>query len=219
MEEFRAVYAAQMKAKYTAAMQLRQAQQPPAPLNRPLEDHQGAALQEDPPANLDDHHEGLAAPHQQADGGRFQWLDGALPALINVVIVCLVITHGDMSNFFFYFSIFGGLKLAYALMSKVRIQWHRKPEVPQQQNADGHHVNAKRGVRGRGRMYFVAYVTFRAVTTFFVSMFPSFRVEALEKELRDDGITYDEAERQQAREEALRQQQQHPPVAAADGAQ
>ena len=68
-------------------------------------------------------------------------------------------------------------------------------------------------------MYFVAYVTFRAVTTFFVSMFPSFRVEALEKELRDDGITYDEAERQQAREEALRQQQQHPPVAAADGAQ
>jgi hypothetical protein len=158
------------------------------------------------------------APPQQQQQQRWlpaQLLEGLVPGVVNLALVCLVFTQGNTGRFVHWFLTFGAVQIAMFLLSRVKVNWRKNRNNnnnnnnnQQDDNRQGEDVRQQQqGVRSRGRLYLFLYIAFRCVTTFFVSMFPSFRVEALEKELRDDGLSYDHDERERARE-ALRHQEQ-----------
>lgn len=221
LEEFRAVYREQMRAKHDL-MQQRLAREkerlatlvppspaPPVPGPHAVYGQMGAGVMGAQP-----HAAGpagvaaaaqpvgaappVAGPAPRALRLPADLLAAAIPGLVNLALACLVFSQGNTGNFTYWFVCLGALQLAMWLLSRIKINWRRTP-VPQNGDAAGAPAAPPRGVMQRGRLYLFAYIAFRCVTTFFVSMFPSFRVEALEKELRDDGLAYDDAERAAAR--------------------
>ncbi|CUI14585.1 transmembrane protein, putative [Bodo saltans] len=129
--------------------------------------------------------------------------------LLQVGFAAFLFTGGDVMRLKFLgvFCAIAVVKWATSFAGKFRLRRHRL-DHENDVRAEGERVE----LVGRRKVW---YMVWKSVATFFVSIHPSFRVEALELEVRMDGIHHDDAVRRAARAEAAAQQAAAaaPPVA------
>lgn len=103
--------------------------------------------------------------------------------VVQVALAAFVISRGeDLQSFCWALGGLCLLKLVTTLFSRLRLQRHRL-----EHENDVRPEGERRMLHGRRKF---VYVVVKSISTFFVSMYPSFRVEALEVELRMDGIDH-----------------------------
>jgi hypothetical protein len=122
--------------------------------------------------------------------------------LLQIAFAAFVITGGDVFRLKFLgvFCAIAVAKWATMFSGRFRLRRHRL-EHENDVRAEGERVE----LVGKRKLW---YMTWKSFVTFFVAIHPSFRVEALEMEVRMDGIHHDDDVRRAARAEAAAAQAQ-----------
>lgn len=210
MEEFRAVYVENMRKKFEEARQRQAAGLPAVPGMAPRPQETRAEV---PPLFRPDAAPPVPAPRLPAEdvhGPPFH--DDDLPPppppaqrgqvfpvwdfLLQAALGAFVISGGDVMHWRFLcaFAVFAAIKFATTFSGRFRLRRHRL-DHENDVRAEGERVE----LVGRRKLW---YMMWKSFVTFFVAIHPSFRVEALEMEVRMDGIYHDDAARRGARAEA-----------------
>ena len=114
----------------------------------------------------------------------------ALFFFLRAAMVSFIFTQGNLGAFLWTFCVMAAAKAAVVVLSRVQLA-RRRPEADaaHQGDRDGQ-GDAPPGMAPMSRKAWAVYVAQKSFWTFFVSISPSFRVEALQEELRNDGIVY-----------------------------
>jgi len=163
------------------------------PLQPPLNRVAQEARQAQPPPL------GPQPQEQQRRGPARAWADRVLTIVIPaihlaiqfmrrhfmaVIIFLILSLRYTLPSSVFFVMLFA---LAIKALSLIRISWHT--QHPPAANAGGNAPGDGRA-EPRSRSKHLAHLLFLSVATFFVSVFPSFRVDAFERELAAQGIVY-----------------------------
>lgn len=198
-EEFRALYVENMRKKFEETRQRQAAGLAPTPAMVPRPQETRAAVppifrpEQDPhqvpePELDDGERENNGGVAGQRNVWRFQ-----LPwnVVFQVAFAAFFLSQGGMgASFFRMFAILAVAKLATGFFGRLRLQRNRLDH-----DNDVRAENERVQLAGRNKVW---YMLWKSAVTFFVSVHPSFRVEALEMEVRLDGIDHEAVRRRRA---------------------
>jgi hypothetical protein len=193
-EEFRSLYLENMRRKFEEARQREAAGLPQVPAMSPRPQETRAEV---PPIFRPDRQAPFppppqpqvaenAQPIEEGNNRRDlqgQWLSRLMNLVIQITIAAFLLSQGDFgSSFVRMFCILAVVKFAAAFFGRFRLQRNRLAHE-NDVRAEGERVV----LTGRRKWW---YMMWKSAVTFFVSMYPTFRVEALEMELRMDGLDH-----------------------------